>query len=117
MSCFVWRWCFHKGGRHTGVHDDAVGDLLAGCGVCCRPGAAWDLRRCFVFRPLASYFLGLSPLTPAFVLFVGSCVGVGFLAGCLPVFLWFFMAGAGRFWRIVLGCVVTCWGGENARGR
>lgn len=29
----------------------AVGDLLAGCGVCCRPGAAWDLRRCFVFHP------------------------------------------------------------------
>ena len=33
------------------VRDDAVVDLLAGCGVCCRPGAAWDLRRCFVFRP------------------------------------------------------------------
>ena len=39
-------------------------------------------------------FWGLSPLHPLFA-FVVSCVGVGFLAGCLIVFLWFFMVGAG----------------------
>ena len=116
MLCVAPAFSQRREGRAE-VRDDEVGDLLVGCGVCCRPGAAWDLRRWFV-RPLASYFLGLSPLTPLlFLAFVGSCVGVGFFAGCLPVFLWFFMADAGRFWRIVLGCVVTCWGGENARGR
>ena len=47
----------------------------------------------------------------------GLVAGWGFLRGVCLFSLWFFMVGAGRLWRIVLGCAVTCWGGKNARGR
>ena len=69
-------------------------------------------------RPLASYFLGLSPLTPAFVLFVWSCGGVGFLVGCLPVFPLVFHGecGVGLVNSVGLRGHLLGWG-ENARGR
>lgn len=78
---------FAKAGGILGFVTMRREGLLAGCGVRCRPGAAWDLRRCFVFRPLASCFLGLSPLTPLlFLAFVWSCGGVGFLTGVSACF-------------------------------
>lgn len=96
------------------VREDAVGDLLAGRDVCCSPGAAWDLRRCFVFRPSSSLLPGA--VAPHSLFFLRLCCLCGLAAGgvscgvsaCFP--LWFFMVSAGQIWRIVLGCVVTLLG-------
>lgn len=82
------------------VRDDAVGDLLAGCGVCCRPGAAWGLRRFLSVAPssYSSLLPGAVAPHPFFLAFVWSCGGVGFLVGCLSVFLLVFHGECGRVW-------------------
>ena len=71
---------FAKAGGILGFVTMRWGDLFAGCGVYCRPGEAWGLRRCFFFCPWLLFFFA----------FVWSCDGVGFLVGCLPVFLYGF---------------------------
>ena len=79
---------------------DAVGDLLAGYGVYCRPGAAWDLLRWFVCRvPYSSPLPGaVAPHPSSF-----SCVCVflcrgGVSCGGLPVFLLVFHGEFGQIW-------------------
>lgn len=71
---------------------------ICSLGVACAAGPARHgvcSGGLFCRDPLAPRFLGLSPLTPFFFAFVWSCVGVGFLAGCLPVFPLVFHGGRG----------------------
>ena len=77
---------FAKAGGILGFVTMRWGDLFAGCGVYCRPGEAWGLRRCFVFCPWLPASWGCRPSPLFFFAFVWSCDGVGFLAGCLPAF-------------------------------
>lgn len=64
VSCFVRHRRFRKGGRHTGVRDDAVGGSVRWMWCVLQARRGMGFTAVFCLLPLAPCFLGMSPLAP-----------------------------------------------------